>query len=132
MDACPCGRAGTFGGTLPYDRCCGRHLDDPTTPAPDAEALMRSRYTGYVLGRADQLRASWDPAFRPRRIDLDQGITWLGLRVLDHVATGPDAAQVEFVARLRDASGREATVHERSRFVRRDGRWLYTDGDLLG
>ena len=41
--ACPCGRGGTFEGTLPYDRCCGRYLDDAATPAPDAESLMRSR-----------------------------------------------------------------------------------------
>jgi SEC-C motif-containing protein len=36
---------------------------------------------------------------------------------------------VEFIARRRDASGRAIRLHERSRFVREQGRWYYVDGD---
>jgi Uncharacterized protein conserved in bacteria len=43
-------------------------------------------------------------------------------------ATGADTAEVEFVARFRIA-GRAVRLHERSRFVREDGRWFYVDGD---
>ena len=39
-----------------------------------------------------------------------------------------DHAEVEFVARLREA-GRATRLHERSRFVRESGHWFYVDGD---
>jgi len=35
---------------------------------------------------------------------------------------------VEFVARSK-SGGRATRLHETSRFVREDGRWLYVDGD---
>jgi SEC-C motif domain protein len=41
-----------------------------------------------------------------------------------------DHAEVEFVARSR-LDGRGQRLHERSRFVREQGRWLYVDGDIL-
>jgi SEC-C motif domain protein len=135
-DPCPCGRPGSFGEALGYGRCCGRYLDGPPggdaapAPAPDAESLMRSRFTAYVRERADYLLATWDDAHRPARLELDQAVGWLGLEVLDHRSTGPDTAQVEFVASFRDRHGRPGRLHERSRFERRGGRWFYLDGDL--
>ena len=39
-------------------------------------------------------------------------------------------AEVEFVARFR-LGGKAVRQHERSRFVREDGRWFYMDGDEL-
>ena len=130
---CPCGRAGTFGGTLRYDRCCGRYLghgpDEAGSPAPDAESLMRSRYTAFALGRPDYLLATWDARHAPDELVLDPALSWQGLRVLDHRTTGPDTAEVEFEARYTDA-GRRGRLHERSRFVRRDGRWYYLDGRI--
>ncbi len=38
-------------------------------------------------------------------------------------------ATVEFVARYRVA-GRGHRVHETSRFICEDGRWLYVDGEV--
>ena len=37
---------------------------------PDAEALMRSRYTAYVLKLEDYLLATWHPSTRPQQLDL--------------------------------------------------------------
>jgi SEC-C motif-containing protein len=126
---CPCGRGGAF-GVLPYERCCGRYLDASDVPAPDAESLMRSRYTAFARGRRDYLLATWDDAHRPAHLDLDPDLTWLGLEVLDRSMTGDDTAEVEFVARLRPGGrgAREQRLHERSRFTRRDGRWYYVTG----
>lgn len=129
-DGCPCGRVGVGGEPLAYDECCGPLLDDGVA-ARDAEGLMRSRYTAFVRQRADHLRATWEPAHRPRRLDLDDEVVWLGLRVLDHQVTGPTTAEVEFVARYRGPDGRRGRLHERSRFVRRASRWLYVDGDAV-
>ena len=46
---CPCGRKNAKGKLLAYADCCGRYIDHwDTQPAPDAEALMRSRYSAFV------------------------------------------------------------------------------------
>lgn len=130
--ACPCGRLDAARRRpLDYRQCCGRYLDDwQGTPAPDAQSLMRSRYTAFVLGRADYLRATWDAAHAPAALDLDASAKWLGLELRGHRAVDGDHAEVEFVARYRVA-GRAVRLHERSRFVRRQGRWFYVDGDQL-
>ena len=112
-----------------YTNCCGRYVDHfDTTPAPDAEHLMRSRYSAFVRERADYLLATWHPSKRPESLTFDVGAKWLGLDVRSHQPTGADTAEVEFVARYRVA-GQAVRLHERSRFVRENGRWMYVDGD---
>ena len=91
---------------------------------------MRSRYSAFVLERASYLLATWHPGTRPISLDFDPGARWLGLEVRAHVSTGPAAAEVEFVARMRVA-GKAVRLHERSRFVLEAGRWFYVDGDQL-
>jgi SEC-C motif-containing protein len=121
---CPCGRG------LPYARCCGPwHAG---APAPDAEALMRSRYCAYVQQREDYLLATWHPSTRPAALDLHAGPapTWLGLELRAHRVQDAQHATVEFVARSRLGGGRAQRLHETSRFVREDGRWYYVDGAL--
>ena len=126
---CPCGRKDARQRPLAYADCCGHYLDHwADTPAPDAESLMRSRYTAFVRERADYLRATWHPQHCPATLDFDPGTKWLGLEVREHRVTGPDQAEVEFVARYR-VGGRAVRLHERSRFVRQGGRWVYVDGD---
>jgi SEC-C motif domain protein len=95
-----------------------------------AEALMRSRYAAYEAGDTEWLLASWHPSTRPATLDLEPGAKWLGLEVRDHKVIDSDHAEVEFVARCRVGGGRAVRLHERSRFVREDGRWYYVDGDL--
>jgi len=126
---CPCGRHDARGRVLPYAHCCGRYLDHfDITPAPDAESLMRSRYTAFTQERRDYLLATWHPSRRPAALDFDAGAKWLGLQVREHRLIDDAHAEVEFVARVRVA-GRAQRLHERSRFVREDGRWFYLDGD---
>lgn len=119
--ACPCGSG------APLVACCGRFLEGKAD-APDAERLMRSRYSAFVGERGDYLLATWHASRRPPAIDFDTGAKWLGLEVRRHQSTGPDSAEVEFVARWR-VGGRAVRLHERSRFVREGGRWYYVDGD---
>ena len=130
LPACPCGRTGDRGALRTYAHCCGRYIDHwDAAPAPDAESLMRSRYTAFVREQADYLRATWHDSTRPATLDFDAGAHWLGLDVRDHRSTGPESAEVEFVARYR-VGGRAVRLHERSRFVREAGRWYYVDGDI--
>lgn len=123
QDACPCGRGTAFAA------CCGRY-SGTGTPAPDAESLMRSRYSAFVRGDAAHLLATWHASTRPATLDLEPGVKWLGLEVRAHRAIDADHAEVEFVARSRLA-GRASRLHERSRFVREGGHWYYLDGDHL-
>jgi len=115
-----------------YIDCCGRYLDG-TEPAPTAEALMRSRYTAYILEREDYLLATWHHSTRPSLLELtaEPRSKWLGLEVKRHECNSqePDRAVVEFVARYK-VGGRAHRLHETSRFVREAGQWLYVDGDI--
>ena len=126
--ACPCGRLDANGRPVGWADCCGPYVEGAAL-APDAERLMRSRYSAYVRGRSDYLLATWHPSTRPATLDFDAGARWLGLDVRGHRPTGPEHAEVEFVARYR-VGGRAVRLHERSRFVREAGRWYYVDGDI--
>ncbi|MDB5861917.1 MAG: hypothetical protein JWQ76_5606 [Ramlibacter sp.] len=127
---CPCGRRDQRGQALAFSRCCGRYLADfSRTPAPDAEALMRSRYSAFVLEDADYLLATWHASTRPPQLGFEAGLKWLGLEVRDARQPDADHAEVEFVARSRLA-GRGHRLHERSRFVCEGGRWQYLEGEL--
>ena len=124
--ACPCGRVQ---GKVPvaFDRCCGPlHAGEP---APDAERLMRSRYSAFVLGQVPYLLSTWHASTRPASLALEEDARWLGLEIKQHRMTGTDSAEVEFVARFRVA-GRAVRQHELSRFLREEGRWYYVDGDV--
>lgn len=121
---CPCG------SNKDYIDCCGSYLDGGGT-ASAAEALMRSRYTAYTLGREDYLLATWHHGTRPTSLDLaaEPRSKWLGLEVKRHSQPEPDRAVVEFVARYK-VGGRAHRLHEISRFVREAGRWFYVGGDI--
>ena len=94
-DPCPCGLAAD------YAACCGRfHAGDA---APDAERLMRSRYSAYVRHLPDYLRATWHPDTRPSELDLAaDGTKWLGLEVRRYEVQDDSHATVEFVARFNE------------------------------
>lgn len=93
---------------------------------------MRSRYSAYVLSLRDYLLATWHPDTRPATLDLDDspGLRWLGLDVKRHADAGNGSAVVEFVARYKVGGAPAARLHEISRFLRVDGRWLYVDGEF--
>ena len=93
---------------------------------------MRSRYSAYVLGLTDYLRATWHPGTRPESIEADPpGLKWLGLQVRQHQQQDASHATVNFVA-CSKLAGRARRMQECSRFVREDGRWLYVDGNVDG
>jgi SEC-C motif domain protein len=120
---CPCDSG------QPYADCCAPwHAGLANgVHAPTPEALMRSRYSAYVLGLIDYLLATWHASTSPGDLALSP-VKWLGLEVRHAQSTG-DAGVVEFVARCRTSSGAER-LHETSRFVRTDGRWYYIDGQM--
>lgn len=123
--ACDCG------APQPYAACCGRYHAGPQhLLAPDAEALMRSRYSAFVRDLTDYLLATWHASTRPQALEPNpEGLRWLGLEVRRHRVQDADHATVEFVARSK-LGGRAQRLHETSRFVREGGRWFYVDGEM--
>ena len=121
---CPCG------SNKNITDCCLRYLDNLES-APNAEALMRSRYTAFTLQREDYLLATWHKSTRPQSLGLadDVHTKWIGLLVKRHEQQNADHAIVEFVASYK-VKGRAYKLHEVSRFVREEGRWFYVDRDL--
>jgi len=130
MQVCPCGRQGAKGRPLAFTHCCQPWLGGGI--APDAECLMRSRYSAYVLGDVAYLLSSWHPSTRPAEIELGPDTRWLGLQVRLHRQLDASHAEVEFVARLRVGGRGAHRLHEISSFVRENERWFYVDGVSLG
>jgi len=118
---CPCGSGDAL------DACCAQW--HRTLQAPTAEALMRSRYSAYVARNEPYLLATWHASTRPGSVSFEPGTKWLGLTVKRPRDTGPERAEVEFVARYRVGGGSAVRLQECSRFVREEGRWFYVDGD---
>ena len=130
--ACFCGSG------KPFAQCCGRFMEtvEGVEAAPTAEALMRSRYSAYVLRHEVYLLSTWHKSTRPASLQLDHAAAtqWLGLDVKRHVvnAADDDSAIVEFVARFKIGGrlGKRAErMHEVSHFIREHGRWFYVDGE---
>lgn len=117
---CPCG-----GEDL--ETCCGRFISGAALPETP-EQLMRSRYSAYVLADENYLRKTWAAETCPTEALIEPSINWVSLEVRSSQQDG-DNGIVEFVARAK-VGGRAHRLHETSRFVRRDGQWLYLEGDF--
>lgn len=93
---------------------------------------MRSRYSAFVAGDVAHLIATWHASTRPESIETEPDLCWRRLVILDREAGGPFDREgvVEFVAHWMQGGAR-GMLHERSRFVREERRWLYVDGDVL-
>ncbi|MEU9996931.1 YchJ family metal-binding protein [Streptomyces sp. NPDC050848] len=133
---CPCGLP------APYAECCGRFhagaaaaasfAAAPAVTAPTAELLMRSRYSAFVVRDAGYLLRTWAPETRPGELDLDPSMRWAGLEIrgtTDGTAFH-QSGTVTFVARYTHG-GEAGSLHERSRFRRHEGAWVYVDGDFI-
>lgn len=90
---------------------------------------MRSRFTAFARGDAEHLLRTWHPDTRPRVLELDPARRWVRLEILDRLggALFDREGEVEFRAHHREGP-QTGVLHERSRFVREDGRWVYLDG----
>lgn len=126
-EACPC-RSGKR-----YADCC-MVFHQYLKHAPDAEALMRSRFSAYAKGQYDYVFNTYGLAQKARLSEREiaeaaHNTQWLSLAVLQHTAQIQEA-QVEFKAFYR--VGKQFFVmHERSNFENSDGRWFYTTGTML-
>lgn len=114
----------------PYTNCCGLYHEGAV--APNALALMRSRYSAYVLGLEAYLLATWHPDTRPKSLhlsDADKQMVWQGLSVESTEQVSVTGALVTFVARYKDLAlaGRAVRLEEKSVFQRIDQQWFYVE-----
>lgn len=126
---CPC-QSG-----LDYTHCCKPFIEG-TLSAPTPLALMRSRYTAYVLQSTHYLVATWlidealRDAFTESIIESYADTDWQGLHIISaERAQSDDIGFVEFMAHFQEHStSRCHTLYERSRFQKIAGKWYYVDG----
>ncbi len=124
---CPCG------SRLKYKKCCFAYHDGAN--AADALKLMVTRYSAYAAGDASYIIRTTHPENQDYRDDRKawseeierfyNSTEFMGLEVLDFI-DGENEAFVEFKAKLSDG-----VLHEKSRFVKENGRWLYHSGEFL-
>ncbi len=129
-ELCPCGS-----GRL-QENCCIPYIEGNVWPA-DAQTLMRSRYTAYVLKRYQWLVESTHPEYR-ENISVEtisetaRDVHWIGLdirSVAQDVPAGEKGERfdvVEFYAYYELDGLRQ--LAERSFFQRKDGKVYYVDG----
>ena len=118
---CPCGSGQTFAA------CCAPLLKREQ-PAPDAERLMRSRFTAHVVRDYEHLhRTVLETAKEPYVPDPEAGGTnWTRLVIHSHEkGARPDFAYVDFTAYFQEGE-EEKALHEKAEFQRVDGTWYYT------
>lgn len=127
MKTCPCGSG------IDYTACC-EPIILGKEPAKTAEALMRSRYTAYVVKNPKYLGDSLHP---DHRSDWDEESTrkwaneaeWHSLQIVstDKGQENDLFGVVEFIAKYKDKTGAKQH-HEISRFEKKGSNWFYVDG----
>lgn len=128
MKMCYCG------STLSYAECCQPyHLNVNMALTP--EALMRSRYSAYVLANIDYIQATMrEPAskgYDPLSAKLwAQRVIWIKLQVLCAKQISSTQGQVEFIATFVD-NKKLIQMHEISDFLKTEGRWFYVSGQPI-
>ena len=113
-----------------YEDCCGcfhTHARFPET----AEQLMCSRYAAYVLKNVPYIVETTVPSqqalLNVQAIQVwAENTQWLGLQILKTETLTKLQSAVEFHAVFQGEEG-EQTHHERSIFVKIDGRWYFVD-----
>jgi len=130
MNHCPCNSG------LDYAMCCEPYIKGEKN-APTALALMRSRYTAYVVQAINYIVDTCTHE-ETDKIDIKQTKNWsekskwLGLKIISTEKGEAEDTEgmVEFEASY-EMDGLRDDHHERAKFKKKDGRWLYDEGDIV-
>lgn len=119
---------------LPYGICC--ELYHKGVPPANALALMRSRYSAYLLKLADYIIDTTHPknpnyqenrsAWKEQILSFCKQTRFDDLKI-HSFQDGATEAFVTFTVMLRQGK-RDASFTEKSRFQKVNNRWLYLDG----
>lgn len=111
-----------------FVNCCQPYIIG-VEKAPTAEALMRSRYSAYVVQNADYLWVTTAPKERRHHsksamLEWSRSNQWIKLEVLNTTET-----TVEFKAYYIDNNLEGQIHHEKSNFIKQRDSWFYVDGE---
>jgi SEC-C motif-containing protein len=127
MSDCPCCSGKT------YASCCEAIIKNES--ASTALTLMRSRYTAYNNVNADYLYYTTHPKTRVENsiIEIENWSkenSWSRLEILDseNGKVNDKNGTVEFKAYFSDKNGSKQIHHEKSTFLKKDGKWFYLEG----
>lgn len=130
MSTCPCGSSAA------YAECCEPVISG-AAPAVTAEQLMRARYSAYVGAQMDFIFETTHPDHREGydhegTREWAESSEWLGLEIVGtkRGEAGDERGEVEFIARFREKDALREH-HENAEFTRQDGRWLFTEGNMV-
>ena len=129
QSSCPCVSGKTF------QNCCLPLLSGDQV-ASTAEALMRSRYSAFVVNDMDYIFKTTDPQARAE-FDVEANREWSetcefqNLEVLKAEENGPKAF-IEFKATYKTADGKVHIHHEYSKFRKQGGIWYFRDAKVYG
>jgi SEC-C motif domain protein len=137
MSECPCRILDQI--KLPFEECCGPFLSGKKTPAT-AEALMRSRYSAYVVKNIDfidqtQFHVEGDEFDKAEALKWAESSEWLGLEIKSTKKGNSEdnTGTVEFIAHYKDKnSGTVLRHHETSLFNKQTGEWRFKEGQIHG
>lgn len=112
---------------IDFKDCCNPYLENQKKPKTPEE-LMRSRYTAYVLQKADYLietiHISQRKYYKKKEVlEWSKTNTWLKLEVLK-----AQDNWVEFKAYYLDENLQAQMHHEKSTFKQENEIWYYVDG----
>ena len=110
--------------------CCEPILNG-TKIAATAIALMRSRYSAYVIQQVDYLIATTHCSERENYskeelLNWASSNTWLQLEIIDFKEN-----TVEFKAYFLNDQNQKQIHHELSTFIFENGNWYYIDGEFF-
>jgi len=117
------------GSNINYIDCCQPYHNSEKSPET-AEALLRSRFTGYVMQNVAYLLDTWDIGTRPHNIDFsNEDAIWTKLEIVNIKKGGKKHTKgiIEFKA-YYTTNSEEYVLNEISRFKKSSSRWLYMDG----
>jgi SEC-C motif-containing protein len=127
FEKCPCG------SDIAYLNCCKPYVKG-RKKAPTAEALMRSRYTAYVVHELDYVVKTCldkEKANYSGIKDWSENSTWLGLKIISaQGGEGDETGTVVFEATY-ERHGLKNIHHETAQFKKKEGFWFYEDGKIV-
>ena len=130
INKCFCGSDNTF------EQCC-KPIIGGTKSAPTAQALMRSRYSAYVVVASQYLIDSTHISQRANysKTDIEAWAKeshWQKLEIIEckNGLSADAVGEIEFKAYYKDSKNILRIHHEKSVFKKEDGVWFYVSGNF--
>ncbi|MBS0288448.1 MAG: hypothetical protein JSS07_00250 [Proteobacteria bacterium] len=122
---CPCNNENS------YEACCGAYIECDAFPLTP-EALMRSRYSAFVLGKISYLKNTMKglPFDEESTKKWLENIHWEGLKIIQTQNKSEQLGFVSFMAKYT-CQGKKLAICEKSEFHKINDRWFYVGGKAL-